>query len=318
MDISYTVIPMLNREGKLASVLELITDLTAIKQTQRTIQRVAEEASVISGRVAAASEELSAQVEQVSRGAEMQRTRVESTASAMSEMNSTVMEVAKNAGQASEQSELSKIKANDGSALVNKVVQSINLVNKVATTLQKNMQDLGAQAESIGGVMNVISDIADQTNLLALNAAIEAARAGEAGRGFAVVADEVRKLAEKTMTATQEVGSSISAIQNSTRTNIDEVGSAAKAVTDATELADASGRALGEIVQLATSSSSVVASIATAAEEQSATSEEINRAIEEINHIVGETTDGMTQASQAVHELSHMAQELNRVMEQLR
>jgi len=318
MDISYTVIPMLNQEGKLASVLELVTDLTAIKQTQRTIKQVAEQASVISGRVAAASEELSAQVEQVSRGAEMQRTRVESTASAMSEMNSTVMEVAKNAGQASEQSELSKNKANDGAALVDKVVHSINLVNKVATTLQKNMQELGTQAESIGGVMNVISDIADQTNLLALNAAIEAARAGEAGRGFAVVADEVRKLAEKTMTATQEVGSSISAIQNSTRTNIDEVGSAAKAVTEATELADASGKALGEIVQLATSSSSVVTSIATAAEEQSSTSEEINRAIEEINQIVGETTEGMTQASAAVHELSHMAQELNRVMEQLR
>ncbi|GHV54337.1 hypothetical protein FACS1894206_06890 [Deltaproteobacteria bacterium] len=148
----------------------------------------------------------------MSHGAEMQRARVESTASAMTEMNSTVMEVARNAGQASEQSEKTKDKANDGAELVNQVVKAINLVNKISGVLQTNMQELGAQAESIGGVMNVISDIADQTNLLALNAAIEAARAGEAGRGFAVVADEVRKLAEKTMSATQEVGGSITAI----------------------------------------------------------------------------------------------------------
>jgi methyl-accepting chemotaxis protein len=180
------------------------------------------------------------------------------------------------------------------------------------------MQELGSQAESIGGVMNVISDIADQTNLLALNAAIEAARAGEAGRGFAVVADEVRKLAEKTMSATQEVGSNINAIQQSAKTNIGEVANAARAITEATDLANTSGQALSEIVKLATSNSAVVASIATAAEEQSSTSEEINRAIEEINHITGETTDGMIQASAAVQELAQMAQELNRVMGQLK
>jgi methyl-accepting chemotaxis protein len=127
----------------------------------------------------------------------------------------------------------------------------------------------------------------------------------------------VRKLAEKTMSATQEVGASIDAIQRSTRTNIEKVSSATTAVTDATGLADASGRALVEIVDLAHSSSSVVASIATAAEEQSATSEEISRSIEEINKIVGETTDGMSQAAQAVSELSHIAQELNVIIGQL-
>jgi methyl-accepting chemotaxis protein len=180
------------------------------------------------------------------------------------------------------------------------------------------MQELGNQAQSIGGVMSVISDIADQTNLLALNAAIEAARAGEAGRGFAVVADEVRKLAEKTMSATQEVGANISAIQNSAHTNIREVGEAAKAITEATELANTSGQALAEIVDLASANSAVVASIATAAEEQSATSEKINQALEEINKITGEAADGMHQSSRALHELSQTAQELHRAIEELK
>ena len=317
MEIAVSAIPLHDISGVTTGYIEVITDITEIKDKHATMARVAKNASAIADRVAGAADNLATRVEQVSHGAEMQRSRVNSTATAMEEMNTTVLEVAKNAGQASDQSEQTKHKANDGSALVNKVVQSINLVNKVASTLQTNMQELGAQAESIGGVMNVISDIADQTNLLALNAAIEAARAGEAGRGFAVVADEVRKLAEKTMSATQEVGANITAIQQSAHTNIDEVGAAAKAVAEATELANISGQALSEIVALASASSSVVASIATAAEEQSATFEEINQAVEEISKIVGETSDGMVQSSAAVQELSKMAHELNTVMGEL-
>jgi len=318
MQVNVIACPLFNSKGEVVGFMEALTDITTIKEQQATMLRVAQQAGEIAGRVAAASEELSAQVEQISRGADIQRSRVESTATAMTEMNSTVLEVARNAGHASDQTATTKSKANDGAALVDKVVQSINLVNKVATTLQTNMHELGGQAESIGGVMNVISDIADQTNLLALNAAIEAARAGEAGRGFAVVADEVRKLAEKTMSATQEVGANITAIQHSARTNIGEVGQAAKAVTEATDLANTSGQALAEIVNLASASSLVVASIATAAEEQSATSEEINRAIDEVNRIVAENADGMIQASAAVQDLSRVAQELNRIMGELK
>ncbi len=318
MEISYTAIPMLDEKGGLKAVLQLITDLTDIKRTQRTIMNVAERASEISNRVAAASEELSAQVEEVSRGSEMQRERVESTASAMTEMNSTVLEVARSAGQASEQSDVTRQKAEGGASLVNQVVNTMASVNSVAKTMQNNMLELGGQVESVGSIMNVISDIADQTNLLALNAAIEAARAGESGRGIAVVADEVRKLAEKTMTATLEVGNSITAIQTSARKNIEEMENAVHGVEEATGLANSSGAALSEIVQLAGDSSSVVTSIATAAEEQSATSEEISHAVEEINRIVGETSEGMVQSAAAVQELSRMAQELNSVMEELR
>jgi len=318
IEFSVNAVPLHNLDGKADGFMEIMSDVTEMKNAQATMMQVAREAMEIADRVAAASEELSAQVEQVSRGAEMQRERVESTATAMNEMNATVLEVARNAGSASEQSEETRKKADDGSELVNRVVRSINGVNTVALGLQDNMKELGQQAESIGGVMNVISDIADQTNLLALNAAIEAARAGEAGRGFAVVADEVRKLAEKTMEATKEVGSNIQAIQNSARTNISEVTNAVKNIGEATELANASGQALHEIVSLASSNSSVVTSIATAAEEQSATSEEINTALGDVTRIVADTADGMVQASSAVQDLAETAQQLKSVMERLR
>ena len=318
MDISVSAQPLTDMSGATAGYIEIITDLTEIKQQQRTMLDVAAQASEISNRVAAASEELSAQVEEVSRGAEMQRSRVESTASAMTEMNATVLEVARSAGQAADQSDSTRQKAIEGAELVTKVIASINAVNAIGQKLRGNMEELGTQAESIGGVMNVISDIADQTNLLALNAAIEAARAGEAGRGFAVVADEVRKLAEKTMQATQEVGASINAVQHSARVNVDEVGKAVSSVEEANGLANSSGEALSTIVELASANSAVVASIATAAEEQSATSEEINSAVDEINRVVAETAEGMVQSSAAVQELSHMAQELRRVMDHLK
>ncbi len=317
MDISYQAIPMLDSNGDITAVLQLITDLTDIKSTQRRILDAAKQAEGISNRVAASAEQLSAQLDTVSRGAELQRSRVESTASAMTEMNATVLEVATNASEASAQSENTRSKAAIGAEIVNKVVAAITVSNNVSTAMQNNMQELGVQAEGIGGVMNVISDIADQTNLLALNAAIEAARAGDAGRGFAVVADEVRKLAEKTMDATHEVGTNIRAIQQSAKSNIEEMDVAVKSVMEAATLAQSSGTALEEILTLASTNSEIVTSIATAAEEQSATSEEINRAIEEISHVVVETSDGVAQSSDAVRDLSHMAQELRKIMEQL-
>ena len=317
LDISYTSLPLHDAQGKISGVLQLLTDLTAIKSTQRTIIEVANQATDISVRMAASSEKLASQVDQVSHGSEMQRDRVNGTAAAMEEMNATVLEVARNAGQASTQAEETRSKAKSGSDLVDQVTAAINRVYAVATEMQSAMQDLGKQAETIGGVMNVISDIADQTNLLALNAAIEAARAGEAGRGFAVVADEVRKLAEKTMSATTEVGSNIQGIQQATAANMRRVEDAAKGVSQATELAGTSGEALHEILDLANTNSSLIASIATAAEEQSATSEEINRAIEDINNIAAETANGMVQAASAVVEVSTMAQELRALLQRL-
>ncbi|GAB7080191.1 methyl-accepting chemotaxis protein [Megalodesulfovibrio paquesii] len=257
--------------------------------------------------VTSASEELSAQIEQSSAGADQQSARVGETATAMEEMNATVLEVARNASEASETSVKARRKADEGAQVVGKVVNFIGQVKANSNQSMHDMETLGSQAEGIGQILNVISDIADQTNLLALNAAIEAARAGDAGRGFAVVADEVRKLAEKTVSATKEVGSAIHGIQQGARKNIDNVGQAAKAIDEMNALAENSRQALTEIVSLVDLAADQVRSIATAAEQQSATSEEINRSIEGVNQIAAETADAMRQSSSAVAELARQA-----------
>ncbi len=260
--------------------------------------------------VTTASEELSAQVEQASRGSERQTTRVGETATAMEEMNATVLEVARNAGQAADSAKNAKGKAESGAEVVERVVADISRIQAQAMELKKEMTSLGQQAQSTGQILGVISDIADQTNLLALNAAIEAARAGEAGRGFAVVADEVRKLAEKTMTATKEVGDAIRDIQTGTRNNVGNVDQVVDMIDSTTNLAGTSGEALREIVQLVDATAQQVQSIATAAEEQSATSEEINHSIEDVNRISLETSAAMQHSATAVAEMAQQAQVL--------
>ncbi|MFV0423394.1 methyl-accepting chemotaxis protein [Oleidesulfovibrio sp.] len=306
------------REGQCVGVLGVIVDQTSARMAQQTMLRVAEEADYLSGQLASAGEQLAAQVEQASRGAQVQSERISTTASAMEQMNASVIEVAQSASHASNSADEAKKQAEEGAQIVSGTVKAITEVHSLTDQLKSNMVNLGQQAESIGQVMNVISDIADQTNLLALNAAIEAARAGDAGRGFAVVADEVRKLAEKTMSATHEVGTNIGAIQEAAKLNIESMEKASQAVQHSTDLADKSGKSLKGIVELVQSSASQVVSIATAAEEQSAASEEINRSIEEVNVSIQETSQGVIQAAQAVEELALMSNKLSELIAGLR
>ncbi|MCH5144524.1 methyl-accepting chemotaxis protein [Desulfovibrio sp. UIB00] len=268
--------------------------------------------------VSSASEALSDQIAQSSRGADEQSGRVRETATAMEEMNATVLEVAKNAQQAADVSHQTREQAEEGSQILNEAVKGIESVHTQSIAIKEDMDALGKQAESIGQIMGVIADIADQTNLLALNAAIEAARAGDAGRGFAVVADEVRKLAEKTMSATQEVGQAITGIQTGTRKNIQNVEQVADTIEGATNMSVRSGESLKKILELVHLVNDQVQSIATASEQQSAASEEINQSVEQVATISAQTAQAMEQASGAVADLTQQAQSLQQVIEKMK
>ena len=276
--------------------------------------RLEEVASVVSS----ASTQLSAQIEQSDHGAGESSQRLGEAATAMNEMNATVQEVAKNAGSASSASTETKERASAGSDIVEQAVQGIEQVHQMSLVLKEDMGQLNEHAQDITRIMNVISDIADQTNLLALNAAIEAARAGEAGRGFAVVADEVRKLAEKTMASTNDVGNAIKAIQESTAKSMTGVDQAVERIAEVDELASRSGRALKEIVSTAEITADQVNAIATASEEQSAASEEINQTIVQVNDMSRQTADAMAEASKAVSDLAAQAQGLTELIHEMK
>jgi methyl-accepting chemotaxis protein len=317
--------PFQDMDGNPLGSLTFWTDLTDIRSQQRKIleqndmiAHVAHEASGVADLLASASDDLSAKMEQLSAGSETQSHRVQETATAVEEMNATIIEVARNATATATSSEAAMEKAKEGASLVNDVVRAVTSVHDEASGLKDNMRTLGERAQGIGNIIGVISDIADQTNLLALNAAIEAARAGEAGRGFAVVADEVRKLAEKTMTATKEVGEAITGIQQGTTETLVRMDKAVTAVTQATNLAESSGSALKSIVTMVETAGDQVRSIATAAEEQSAAADEINRSVADINRLTSETAQVMAESSQAIGQLADQAQNLNSLIAELK
>ena len=288
------------------------------EEGHRAILLTAENIEGVTARLYTATEELSAQIQESTRGTDIQRERVATSATAMEEMNSTVLEVARNAGVAADGANLARENALQGESVVRQSVESISLVQTDAQRLKGYMESLGERAENIGTIMTVISDIADQTNLLALNAAIEAARAGEAGRGFAVVADEVRKLAESTMNATKEVGEAISGIQQGTRDSISAVEQTSTELNDTAELVEKSGQSLVEIVNNVGTVADQVRNIAAAAEEQSAASEEITRALDEINRMADEGATAMHMCAQAVVELSEQTDGLKNLVIDLR
>ena len=233
-------------------------------------------------------------------------------------MNCTVIEVAKNASATADLSTNMRQRAAEGAEVVFQSVQAIGNVQKDALVLKEEMTKLAEHAGAISQIMGVISDIADQTNLLALNAAIEAARAGEAGRGFAVVADEVRKLAEKTMSSTSDVGNAIGAIQKSVDSSIRQVDVTAGNVESATTLSQKSGEALREIVGMVDQTVDQVRGIATSSEEQSAATESITQTVTQVSSIAAETATIMHTSARAVAALADEAKKLNNMVTELK
>ena len=313
--------PIKDMDGKIVGAFTILTETTEIKESEvaareqrERVMEVAREADSISEQLALAASTLSDQVDEASQGSDIQRDRAGETASAMEEMNATVLEVAANAADASSNADQMRDMASEGSDLVYQVVEAIQGVESQSEQLKESMSGLDRQTSDIGAIMQVIEDIADQTNLLALNAAIEAARAGEAGRGFAVVADEVRKLAEKTMEATKQVDKAINNIQVGARQNVSATENAVVSIQQSAELASKAGEAMQHIRKTVDMTADQVRSIATAAEEQSATSEEVSRATEEINMISSETARAMSESKTAIADLSSLAEGLKKLI----
>ena len=294
-----------------SAVTELVNSERAINEQLKRIKSVNAATREAAEQLAGSAKTLGGQFTDVQHAIASQSDRLEETVQAMEHMNDSVRQVARSAADTAEQSQSARERAEQGASIVEESVQAILRVNEQTAKLKDTMHRLGTQADGIGAVLGVISDIADQTNLLALNAAIEAARAGEAGRGFAVVADEVRKLAEKTMEATGEVEKAISTIQQGAQNSVHMVDETGSMVDRASELAAKSGEALHSIVSLTAASSDQVQGIAKAAEEQSATSEQINRAIDEVAAMGRNVTDRMDTSARTVGELATLAGRLD-------
>lgn len=317
--------PLYGPDGKLSHVFAVWLDNTeiagqksAIEQSQKIILQVAKNTMQVVDEAQKISEVLAGQISRADQATEETASRMRDTATAMDEMNSAVLEVAKNASDAASSTEAMRSKANEGSSVVARMVSGMNGVQKNALNLSADMQRLNELTQGITKILVVISDIADQTNLLALNAAIEAARAGEAGRGFAVVADEVRKLAEKTMTATTEVSAVITNIQSDTSRNVDNVQSAVRAIEDVTGLATISGNTLEEIVGLARQAADMVRAIATASEEQSASSSLVSDSVAVVSDATTQIATAMNEANQGMEGLEEQMEKVLHLVQQLK
>ncbi|WP_117216534.1 methyl-accepting chemotaxis protein [Pseudomonas coronafaciens] len=271
-----------------------------------------------STQLAATSEEMHAVTEDASRTILRQSNEIEMAATAVNEMSAAVEEVASNAAYASQITSQSSTAAMAGRARVDETVSAINLmVSKVQVT-STEVQGLALMATDISKVLDVIRAIAEQTNLLALNAAIEAARAGEAGRGFAVVADEVRALAHRTQQSTQEIEQMVSSIQSSTgnaAAAMDQTSSQAQKTLD---LANGAGKALLDITDSISQINERNLMIATAAEEQAQVAREVDRSLVSIRDLSSQTSEGSNQTAIATAELTKLAVDLSRLTKQFR
>ena len=285
---------------------------------QQALLEAAGQVDGVVAQLSAATQNLSTQVMQAGASADSQRGRVAESSSAMENMSGTIEAVSGSAKIAAEASERVKAKALAGEEIVRSSVQAIEAVQGDSRILRTNIEALGDQAKSIGSIITVINDIADQTNLLALNAAIEAARAGEAGRGFAVVADEVRKLAEKTVLATKDVGEAIVGIQKGTEQSVTAVEQTTVNLASATDLVNKSGEALAEIVHEAVHTAEQVHSIAQGVEMQTEAGQIISSVLDNINVAAQETAEVMQAAGQTVERVAGETGQLQALVATLR
>jgi methyl-accepting chemotaxis protein len=285
-----------------------------LHQMQQSLNQMVRHIATSVDGVASSSEELSAVSGQTSSSLQLQGQEIEQAATAVNEMTAAVDEVARNAVSTSEASRLSEQTAQRGQAQVQETVASINTLATGVVETSERIQQLAGRVQDISSVLEVIRSIADQTNLLALNAAIEAARAGEAGRGFAVVADEVRALAHRTQVSTQEIEQMIGNIRQDTEHAVAAMHSSSERVQATLSVAQRSGEALDEITRSISQINERNMMIASATEEQALVAREVDRNLVGIRNLSQQVLQGAIHTETAGHDLAGMAGTLHQTV----
>ncbi len=271
-----------------------------------------------SSQISFAVNTLDATASQMARGADVVLTEITSVATASEEMSATATEITNNCIAAAKSSEIANNSAVTGENIIQEIIRSMGRIDERVKESALIIHKLGERSDQIGEIAGIINDIAEQTNLLALNAAIEAARAGEHGRGFAVVADEVRKLAERTTAATKQIGDTIQTMQNEMKNAVVSMEGGVKEVEIGNNETAKSGSALKEILNQINALASQINQIAVASEEQSATTNEINNNIQKISKIMDTAAKNIAENADASSNLSNLSVELNKLANQFK
>lgn len=297
---------------------EISAIIRSINSLQSTMRNMITQISRTSEQVALASRQLHSNADQIASGTDGAVAQTNTVAVASEEMAATSNDIAHNCLSAAENSNRASGTARSGADVVRQTTCGMERIAIRVKDAAKTVEELGTRSDQIGQIIGTIEDIADQTNLLALNAAIEAARAGEQGRGFAVVADEVRALAERTTSATREIGEMIKAIQSETRGAVAAMGEGVTEVEKGTEYSVRSGQALEQILEQVNEVTMQINQIATAAEQQTATTGEITNNIQKITNVVQQNARGVKETASAAATLSMESEELQRLVGQFK
>jgi methyl-accepting chemotaxis protein len=292
--------------------------LYAMRTMVESLRELVSQTVNISMNIASASSQLHATSDQIATGAEEVAAQTSTVATASEEMASTSAEIAANCTNAAESSKRTSESASTGAAVVQETIVGMGKIAERVKQTAATIDALGTRSEQIGEIIGTIEDIADQTNLLALNAAIEAARAGEQGRGFAVVADEVRALAERTTKATKEIGTMIKAIQSETREAVRSMEEGVNEVEKGAVSSEKSGESLREILDQINEVTMQINQIATAAEQQTATTSEITANIHQVTEVVSQSARGAEETSAAAAQLADQSQQLQTLVGKFR